>query len=81
MPASTEEDEVVCDRESNQFELECKGESDDCRKRARVQKDLNEACALLWAYFQLTSRDRIEAQNGFEVTIKNNPIELLLKIK
>ena len=40
-----------------------------------VEKDLDKVRALLWESFQLTSRDRIETQTGFEATIRNNHVD------
>ena len=80
--ASTSEDESTRDRENRNFEVDCKGESADYRKRAgECEKDLDKVHALLWGRGQVTLSDRIEAQSGFEASIRNNPIELLLEIK
>ena len=68
MSVSTSEDEATCDRENRELELYCKGESTDYRKHVREYgKDLCKAHESLWGRRQLTLRDRIEAQNGFEV--------------
>ena len=46
-----------------------------------MKKYLGKVRALLWERFQMSLRDRIEAQNGFEASIRSNPIELLSAIK
>ena len=80
MSVSTSEDEATRDRENRELELDYKGKSAYYRKRVREhEKDLKKACALLCC--QLTMRDRIEAQNRFEASIKTTPVELLLAIK
>ena len=80
--AITEEDEAARDRDSREFKLDYKEESANRRKRFRVhEKDLCKACTLTWRCFQLTLRDRIEAQTGFEASIRNNTMDLMLAIK
>ena len=82
LSVSTSEDEHVRDRENREFELDYKGESADYRDRVReCEKDLDKARMLTWGRCQMTLRDRIEAQTGFEASIRNNPIELLLAIE
>ena len=69
MSASITEDETVRDRESRQFELDFKGETADCRKRVRgFEKCLYKEHLLLWGRCQMTLRERIESQTGFEGT-------------
>ena len=72
----------VCDRETREFELDCKGEPAYYLKHTReYEKDLGKARALLWGRCQLIVCKMIESQTGFEDAIRNNPIELLLVIK
>ena len=64
------------------FEFNCKDESVDYCKSAREhEKDLDKAHALLWGRCQLTLRERIDSQNGFEETITNDTIGLPMAIK
>ena len=80
--ARSSEDESTRGRESREFELDCKGESADYRKRAREhEKDLGKARALLWGRLQMTLRSRDKAQTRFEASIRTNPVEFLLAIK
>ena len=82
MSVSASEDEATHDRKNRELELDYKGESANYRKRAREhEKYLDNAHASPWGRFQITLRDRIEAQTGFEASIRNNPIKLLLAIK
>ena len=76
------DDEVVRDRESRKFGLDCKGESSDFHKRVReCENDLDNGRAFLWGRCRLTLCDRIEDQYRFQTVIRSNPIELLLAIK
>ena len=46
-----------------------------------MQKDLDKEHVLLWGRFQLALSDRVEDQTGFEASIRNKPIDMLLAIK
>ena len=72
----------MSDRERREFEFDRKGESADHREHAReCEKDPDKDRALPWGRFQLTSRERIEYQAGFEGNIRSDPIELLMVMK
>ena len=81
-PVRKSDDRAACDRESREFELDCKGELANCRKHVREhEKDLGKVCEILWRHCQLTLCDRIETQSRVKASIRNNTIELMLVIE
>ena len=67
----TSDDEATRNRDSREFELDCKCKSANYLKRVtECKKDLDKECTFLCGRHRLNLCDRIEAQSGFDATIR-----------
>jgi hypothetical protein len=82
LSASTETDATVTITENKQFKMEYKAKLIEALHRIRIYDDnLVKSYALIWERCNTAMQNRLEQRMDYEITIYNDPIELLKAIK